>query len=450
MSEDGLHEIILRLRPLMGIGHSHPVAYRGPLTRAAVRPPGRSTRAGAGDRRRGAGARRAPGGTSRCRRGRSRTAYFRNGKAQTSAALNPWPDRKSPSVSRCSKTSMRARIRSACSAMRSASGSGRSSSSAIALGETFQTSLNHVMNTSTRAREMRSAGYRRRFGSDLLEALDDGHRVGDDLAVELGDRDEVLPAELADRRAVVGVVVDPRDRHGLVARGERDALDVRGEGDAVDAQHGRHRLAERAHRRKGSCTRAASCAYPPAPGWAPSPAPASASHGPSRRRSSTTGTYGTRRDGARLGEALRAAPRSARCGPGRRPAAARPRARAAPAPLRGRGPRRARARRRRAGPAPGRPRPLRRWRRRRTRRGSPRRARSAAAPRRPTWRRPPPTARAARRGCRPSAGCPRPTTPRPRVRPSRARPDHPRRRRRSRRRTGRGDRAGGQRSGRSG
>ena len=43
--------------------------------------------------------------------------------------------------------------------MRSASGSGRSSSSAIALGETFQTSLNHVMNTSTRAREMRSVGY---------------------------------------------------------------------------------------------------------------------------------------------------------------------------------------------------------------------------------------------------------------------------------------------------
>ena len=92
---------------------------------------------------------------------------------------------------------------------------------------------------------------------------------------------------------------------------------------------------------------------PAGAGWAPSPARASASHGPSRRRSSTTGTYGTRRDGARLGEALRAGRDPRGVARRRRPAAARPRARAAPAPLRGRGPRRARGRRRRAGPAPG-------------------------------------------------------------------------------------------------
>jgi hypothetical protein len=56
--------------------------------------------------------------------------------------------------------------------------------------------------------------------------------------VGLQDRHEVLSGELADRRAVGRVDVDPLDRDALVGERERDALDVGGEGDPQHAHGG--------------------------------------------------------------------------------------------------------------------------------------------------------------------------------------------------------------------
>ena len=58
----------------------------------------------------------------------------------------------------------------------------------------------------------------------------------DDLAVLRDEHgDELLPADLADRRAVVQVDLDPLDLDALEGERERDTLDVRRERDAQHA-----------------------------------------------------------------------------------------------------------------------------------------------------------------------------------------------------------------------
>ena len=128
---------------------------------------------------------------------------------------------------------------SAWSWMTCASGSGRASSAAIALGATFQTRLNHSTNTSTSRVRGAVRGPQRRVGPALLDPVDDPHRVDDDLAV-VGDqhRHELLAAGLDDGRAVVGGHVDPVDGDRLVGQGEGHALDVGRVGDAEDPRHG--------------------------------------------------------------------------------------------------------------------------------------------------------------------------------------------------------------------
>lgn len=80
-------------------------------------------------------------------------------------------------------------------------------------------------------------GIERRVGREGLEPLDDPHRVDDDLAVELGDRNQVLATQRTDLAAIRMVVIYPFDREALVGGGEGDTLDVGREGDPVDAQH---------------------------------------------------------------------------------------------------------------------------------------------------------------------------------------------------------------------
>ena len=106
----------------------------------------------------------------------------------------------------------RARPRSA-----SASGGGRARRRA-AFGGPFQTRSNQE--TKMRARAARAGRVRveRRLRVVALEPLDDPHRAADHVAVELGDRDELLPAQRDDGAAVGGVVVDPFDLDALVRR----------------------------------------------------------------------------------------------------------------------------------------------------------------------------------------------------------------------------------------
>src|SRR5436190_11132582 len=71
----------------------------------------------------------------------------------------------------------------------------------------------------------------------LVEPSDDPRRVEHDLAVEIDDRDERLPAYLLDRFAIA--VVDPNRLRleALVPERQRDSFDVGGPGGAIEADH---------------------------------------------------------------------------------------------------------------------------------------------------------------------------------------------------------------------
>ena len=175
-----------------------------------------------------AGSRSGSRGTGRRPRARWRDPVTRNGKAQTSAAPSSSPSRNGRPRAAPRTTAACARSPPSTPPITPASGDGCARSSSMALGPTFQTRSNQARKMSVCARADRSAGHSAGRGARSSRRRDDGHRVGDHLAVlQRQDRDERLPAQRDDRGAVVRVDVDPVDLQALVPRGERDAVDVR-------------------------------------------------------------------------------------------------------------------------------------------------------------------------------------------------------------------------------